>query len=322
MLRNRMLVLGIAFLLDLILGDPEWFPHPIRFIGMLIYKLDNQIRKKCSNSPKSQLIGGGVMVFLVVLLSTAILLVIVLGSYHVSVGLGIAVEGFLCYTLLATKSLKKESMKVFDGFMNQDVEQARYAVSRIVGRDTQSLTEEGIIKAAVETVAENTSDGIIAPMLCITIGGAAFGIFYKAVNTMDSMVGYKNEKYLYFGRAAAKLDDIMNYIPSRISAYLMILASFFLKMNWKQAAKIYRRDNQNHASPNSAQTESVCAGALGVQLGGNAMYFGRLYEKPTIGDSTRSVEAEDIKRANHLLYMTAFLGFFILEVLLFLLLIL
>lgn len=313
MLRNRMFVLGIAFFLDLMLGDPYWFPHPIRLIGNLIAKLDATLRNRWKASNKHLLFGGCILVILVVILSAGIPALILYMCYRISTIMGVLIEGFLCYTLLATKSLKVESMKVYKGFAEHDAEQARHAVSMIVGRDTKPLSEEGIMKAAVETVAENTSDGAIAPMLSIALGGAVLGFFYKAVNTMDSMVGYKNDTYLYFGRCAAKLDDVVNYIPARISAYLMILASFLLGMDWRQAFRIHRRDCHNHASPNSAQTESVCAGALNVQLAGNAWYFGKLYEKPTIGDAVRTVEAADIKRANQLLYGTAWAGFLLLE---------
>ena len=180
----------------------------------------------------------------------------------------------------------------------------------IVGRDTEALNEEGVAKAAIETVAENTSDGVIAPMLYTALGGPILGFLYKAVNTMDSMVGYKNDTYLYFGRAAAKLDDFVNYFPARISAYMMIAASFLggQCFSGKRAYYIYKRDNGNHASPNSAQTESVCAGALGIQLAGDASYFGKIVKKPYIGDSVRAVEYEDIKRVNHLMYLTAWMS--------------
>ena len=210
--------------------------------------------------------------------------------------------------MLATKCLKTESMKVYKRLSEHDLCGARKAVSMIVGRDTECLDEEGVAKAAIETVAENASDGVIAPMLYLALFGPVGGFFYKAVNTMDSMVGYKNDKYLYFGRCAAKLDDIVNYIPARISAWLMILASACERMNWKNAEKIYKRDRYCHASPNSAQTEAVMAGALEVQLAGDAVYFGKVVKKPTIGDDIRPVEAEDIKRANHLMYLTSFLG--------------
>ena len=212
-----------------------------------------------------------------------------------------------CYQILAARSLSVESKKVYHALKTQDVEGARKAVSMIVGRDTKSLTEEGIAKAAVETVAENTSDGVTAPLMFLMLGGAPLGFLYKAVNTMDSMLGYKNEKNLYFGRVAAKMDDVFNYLPSRVSAVLMIAAAFLTGMDAKKAAQIYKRDRRKHASPNSAQTESVCAGALQVQLAGDAWYFGVLHKKETIGDPIRPVEAEDIKRAGRLMYVTAVL---------------
>ena len=199
-------------------------------------------------------------------------------------------------------------MKVYDRLKNGTIEEARYAVSMIVGRDTSELTEEGVTKAAVETVAENSSDGVIAPMLYMALGGAPLMFLYKGINTMDSMLGYKNDRYLYFGRCAAKLDDLANYIPARISGWLMVAAAFLTGMDGKNAAKIYKRDRRNHASPNSAQTEAAVAGALRVQLAGNAYYFGKLYEKPTIGDKLREVEPEDIRRANRLLYGASLLS--------------
>lgn len=230
-------------------------------------------------------------------------------AYHISFYLGLAVESFMCYQILATKSLKVESDRVYQEIQTGDIARARKAVSMIVGRDTQNLTIEGVTKAAVETVAENTSDGVIAPLFYMVIGGALLGFGYKAVNTMDSMVGYKNDRYLYFGRTAAKLDDIVNYIPARISALLMVVSCFLCgkEFDGKRAWYIFKRDRCKHASPNSAQTEAVCAGALGIRLAGNASYFGKIVEKPYIGDAERAVETEDIKRADRLLYATAIL---------------
>ena len=182
-------------------------------------------------------------------------------------------------------------------------------MGRIVGRDTQELTAEGVIKAAVETVAENFSDGVAAPLCYMLVGGAPLALAYKAVNTMDSMVGYKNDRYLYFGRAAAKLDDAANLIPSRLAALCWIGGAFLTGQDGRNAWKIWRRDRHNHASPNSAQTEAACAGALGVQLAGPASYFGKVVEKPTIGDPGRNVEPEDITRANRMLYAAGGLAF-------------
>lgn len=249
------------------------------------------------------------MTVLTVLLVTGIVTCILLfTAYRLHPLLGAGIEMIMTYQILAIKSLKDESMKVYDRLKHGTLEDARHAVSMIVGRDTQNLTEEGVVKAAVETVAENTSDGVIAPMLYTALGGPVLGFLYKAVNTMDSMIGYKNDRYLYFGRAAAKLDDVVNFVPARISACLMVAATTFLKDgNPRRAWKIYRRDSRKHASPNSAQTESVCAGALGIQLAGDASYFGKIVKKPYIGDPVRRVETEDIKRTNRLMYITAFL---------------
>lgn len=302
------LAVVLGFLLDLLIGDPHWLYHPIRLVGNLISGLEKLLRGMFPKTEKGELTAG---VFLLILTAgitagAAWGLLILAGRVHPYARF--ALETIMCYQLLATKSLKDETMKVYDALKEENLEKARYAVSMVVGRDTAALDEIGVTKAAVETVAENTSDGIIAPLLFMVIGGAPFGFFYKAVNTMDSMVGYKNEKYLYFGRAAAKFDDVVNYIPARLSAVLMTAACMFCGMDARHAWKIYKRDRYNHSSPNSAHTEAVTAGALHIQLAGNAYYFGKLYEKPTLGDADRPVEYEDIRRANVLLYGTAILA--------------
>lgn len=296
-----------GLVLDLIFGDPRWLYHPVRMIGALITLFEKGLRNIAGEDQKKLQAAGAVLVFLVIVVSTAVPFLILKAADYLSPVAGYVIESFFCYQLLAVKSLRLESSRVYDKLVEEDLSGARKAVSMIVGRDTQSLDEEGVTKAAVETVAENTSDGIIAPLLYMMAGGAVLGFLYKAVNTMDSMIGYKNEKYLYFGRTAAKLDDLLNYIPARVSALLMIAASFFLGMSTSGAWKIYRRDRRKHASPNAAQTEAVCAGALKVQLAGNAYYFGKLYEKETIGDAIRPVEAKDIKRAGNLALVTAIL---------------
>ena len=299
-----------GFLLDLLLGDPYWLPHPIRLIGSLISGLEKKLLGgRTEKNHKKELKKGVLLVFLVLFITFSVSAILIVGTYNIHPYLGVLVETIMTYQILATKCLKVESMKVYHCLQTEGLEAARKAVSMIVGRDTFVLDEEGVTKAAIETVAENTSDGVIAPMLYTALGGPILGFFYKAVNTMDSMVGYKNEKYLYFGRAAAKLDDLVNYLPSRISAYLMICAAFTGGKGYsgRQAYKIYKRDNRKHASPNSAQTESVCAGALGIRLAGNASYFGKMVKKPFIGDSLRNVEYEDIKRVNKLMYLTAWL---------------
>jgi adenosylcobinamide-phosphate synthase len=306
---HGIIVLVGGFLLDCLLGDPHNPWHPICLIGYLISFLEKKIRKLFPKQPKGEFYGGLVMVVLVLFISTAVPIVLLKAAKWIHPYLALVLEIIMCYQLLAARSLRDESMKVYHALHQHDIEGARKAVSMIVGRDTQRLDAAGIAKAAVETVAENASDGVIAPMVFIAIGGVPLGFFYKAVNTMDSMVGYKNEKYLYFGRAAAKLDDVVNYIPARISALLMIAVSFLpgKAYDGKGAWRIWRRDRRKHASPNSAQTEAVCAGSLGVQLAGDASYFGKIVKKPTIGDAHRPVEYEDIKRANGLLYRTAIL---------------
>lgn len=302
-----LVALIIGFCLDFILGDPHGMWHPVCSIGNLIHRLDIKLRK-ATDTKKKQFWKGVVLVGVVCGITTGITLLILYISYRLHVIWGILIEAVMCYQILATKSLKDESMKVSQALQEQDIEKARDAVSMIVGRDTTCLDEKGITKAAVETIAENTSDGCIAPMFYMMIGGAVLGFFYKAVNTMDSMVGYKNDTYLYFGRAAAKFDDFVNYLPARISAWLMIASAFCLRLDRKQAKKIYKRDRYNHASPNSANTEAVVAGALNVQLAGDAYYFGTLVKKKTIGDDIRPIEVEDIGRTNQMLYVTAILG--------------
>ena len=302
------IALAAGFVLDFLIGDPRWLYHPVCVIGNLIAALEKLIRGLLPKTKTGELVGGFIETLLVCLFSFGVPGVVLWFLYVHLPWLGLILEIFWCYQLLATRSLKDESMKVYDRLKNGTIQEARHAVSMIVGRDTEELSAEGVTKAAVETVAENASDGVIAPMIYMAIGGVPLMFLYKGINTMDSMLGYKNDKYLYFGRCSAKLDDLANYIPARISGWLMVLASYFAGLDQKQAAKIYRRDRRNHASPNSAQTEAAMAGALRVQLAGNAYYFGKLYEKPTIGDPLRPIEPEDIPRANGLLYATAVLG--------------
>lgn len=290
----------LGFILDTIIGDPYKLPHPIRWIGSFISILEKLCRK-IAKSNTMLMILGAILVFIVVFVSGGItLLVLKLASFNKYAYL--IVSSVICYYMLAGKSLKTESMKVYKAFENNDTEGARKAVSMIVGRDTQSLTKEGIIKAAVETVAENSSDGVVAPLIYMLIFGPVGGVVYKAVNTMDSMIGYVEEKYFYIGKFAAKLDDVLNYIPARISGILVIISAFILRYDYKNAFRIFKRDRRKHASPNSAQTESAMAGALGVQLAGDATYFGVVHKKPYIGDKKREIENEDIKRANDIIY--------------------
>lgn len=291
----------VGFIIDIFLGDPYNFPHPIRAIGTLVAKLESFVRKRFKNLRR-----GGVFLALVVLiLSTLIPLALLVLCYKVNIFLGAAVESIMCWQLVAARCLQKESMKVCRAVEEKNVEKARKAVSMIVGRDTDVLDETGIVKAAVETVAENTSDGVTAPIMYISLGGAPLGFFYKAANTMDSMIGYTNEKYADIGRFAAKLDDVLNFIPSRLTALAMIFSAYLLKFDGKNAARIWKRDRRKHASPNSAQTESVCAGALDIRLAGDAYYFGELHKKEFIGDDIRKPESDDIRRANRLMYCSS-----------------
>ncbi len=295
-----------GFFLDRLFGDPVWLYHPVRMIGNMISFLEKRLRKE---NDKKNMTAGGVLWIIVAILSFGIPFAGLRVAQNIHPLICFFLESFWCYQIFAAKSLSEESKKVYYCLKRNDMKEARRAVSMIVGRDTENLTEEGVTKAAVETVAENTSDGVIAPMLYTAIGGPVLGFVYKAVNTMDSMLGYKNDKYMYFGRFAARLDDVVNFIPARISAYLMIAAAFIggRQFDGKNAYHIFKRDRFNHASPNSAQTESVCAGALRVQLAGDAVYFGKLVKKKYIGDGLREIEYEDIKRANRLMYITAFL---------------
>lgn len=312
-MKYHMIAFFMGFLLDQLLGDPYFLPHPIRLIGKLISGTEQMLRKKMrrneTDKSRSELRRGTAMVLIVLVSVVMVSSFLLLAAYRLHPYVGMAVESHMTYQILAMKCLKVESMKVYYCLKKGSLGQARAALSMIVGRDTECLDGEGVAKAAVETVAENTSDGVIAPMLYLAMGGPILGFFYKAVNTMDSMAGYKNEKYMYFGRAAARLDDVVNFFPARISALLMIGVSYFLGSDFsgKGAWKIYRRDRRKHASPNSGQTESVCAGAFSIRLAGDASYFGKTVKKPYIGEALRKVEYEDIKRANHLMYAAAWL---------------
>lgn len=304
-----------GFVLDLLIGDPHFIPHPVRLIGSLISFCDKRLNCDAGyniSEKKLNLIKykrGMLLAFTVIFATFAMSVIIIVAAYSINLYAGVIAEAVMTWQILATKCLRVESMRVYDALRTDGVDAGRRAVSMIVGRDTSVLDAAGVTRAAVETIAENTSDGVIAPMLYTAIGGPVLGFVYKAVNTMDSMLGYKNDKYMYFGRFDARLDDVVNFIPARISAYLMIAAAFIggRQFDGKNAYRIFKRDRFNHASPNSAQTESVCAGALRVQLAGDAVYFGKLVKKKYIGDGLREIEYEDIKRANRLMYITAFL---------------
>lgn len=305
MVRERAAVMAAAFVLDGIMGDPAGFPHPVRGIGTLIASREKALR---GNGPKTEAEerAAGRRLVLEVLSATFAGTAGVLALAKRTGRTGyLVLETLMCAQMLAAKSLMTESRKVYRALVNRDTEKAREAVSMIVGRDTEPLTREGIIKAAVETVAENTSDGVTAPLFYMAVGGVPLMFLYKAINTMDSMVGYQNDRYLYFGRCAARLDDGANLIPSRLSGILMVPCARLCGLDHRGAWRIFLRDRLKHKSPNSAHTEAACAGALGLELAGDAFYFGKLCPKPAIGDRTREAEPEDIMRANRLMYTTA-----------------
>lgn len=312
MIEGRMVGYHLAailagYLLDLCLGDPHSMPHPVRAIGNLIVWLEKYLRPagKKHATERGERRAGVLFVCLVLLVTGSVAGAILWISRLGGIWIQTVVEAVMTYYLLAARSLRDESMAVCRKLEAGEIEEARYAVSMIVGRDTKPLSEAGIARAAVETVAENASDGVIAPLFYLAIGGPFLGWLYKAVNTMDSMVGYKNDRYLHFGRAAAKLDDLVNLIPSRLAALLLIVSAYLLRYDGKNAYRIWRRDRRNHKSPNSAQTESACAGALSLRLAGDAWYFGKLVPKPYIGDEIHPIEPQDIRRVNRLMYGAA-----------------
>lgn len=297
-------VLLPGVVLDWLLGDPHWMPHPVRWMGRAITWLEGVLRRVFPGTPAGERLAGALLALLIPAAFGGGSWLLLEGLRGLSPCLAWPVEVWFTYQLLAARALQKESMAVCPG----DLVGAREAVSRIVGRDTQRLDEAGVVKAAVETVAENTSDGVTAPLLFLALGGLPLGMVYKAVNTMDSMVGYRNERYRWFGTAAARLDDVLNWIPARLSGLMMCLAAALLPgCSGRRALRVFFRDRRKHSSPNSAHTEAACAGALGVQLAGDAWYFGKKVSKPTIGDGLRPVERADVARACRLMYATELL---------------
>ncbi len=305
------MALAIAFLLDLLLGDPANLPHPVRYIGKLIQFLESKFLKLEDTSENQQMMGVFLLIGTVgTVFAFYTALIWVAKIWHPMIGFGI--EIFVLYQMLATKCLAFEGMRIFKALKNNDLEQARTLIGYLVSRETSEMTEEDIIKATIETVTENIIDGVISPMFFALIGGAPLGMAYKAANTLDSMVGYKNDKYTYFGWASARFDDVLNWIPARITGVLVIIAALFTGMDFKRAAFVLIRDKNNHASPNSPFAEAPAAGALRIQLGGKATYFGVTYEKPTFGDDVEAIRPYHIKKSVDLLYATAVTGLIIL----------
>ena len=308
---NHLTALLLGFCIDLLLGDPRWLYHPVQAIGALISLLEPPLRRAF---PRRLRLAGAVLVIAVVAITGIVTGGVLFLLHRLHPVAGFVGETIVCWLILATKSLRTESMKVVKALETGTLDDGRKAVSMIVGRDTEHLSEEEVLKAAVETVAENASDGILAPLLFAAVLGPVGGMCYKAVNTMDSMVGYKNDRYLDFGRAAAKVDDVLNFLPARISGFLMCLAAY-CGFDGKNAFRIFFRDRKNHASPNSAHTEAACAGALGIQLGGTHDYFGKPVVKPTIGDDLRPVGRGDVAAANRLALLTAILALLLFDLL-------
>ncbi len=290
----------LGFGLDLLLGDPHGWPHLVRWFGKVIETLEKRFYPL-----ENKRLGGALLVIGTLLIGAGVPAAALYGAWKVSRWAYLALATILVWQCLAARSLRDESLRVYDALKTGTLAEARKAVSMIVGRDTDVLDEAGVTRAAVETVAENTSDGEVAPIVYIMLLGPLGGCFYKAVNTMDSMVGYRNERYERFGTCAARLDDVMNYVPARLSALLMIAGAALCGMDAGNARRIWRRDRRKHASPNSAQTEAVMAGALRVRLAGDAQYFGVVHKKEYIGDDLRPIEAEDIRHSHRLLFVTS-----------------
>mgnify|MGYP000550398242 FL=1 len=308
-----LLAAALGCLLDALLADPAWMPHPVVLMGRCITALERGLRRIFPQTPEGERRAGACLAVILPLGTLAVCGGAIFLANLIHPALAFVLQVLWCWQALAARGLVQESCRVLAELEKGDLESARKAVSRIVGRDTQALTAQGVTKAAVETVAENFSDGVVAPLFYLMIGGVPLGMMYKAVNTMDSMVGYKNDRYLHFGRYAAKLDDVANYLPSRLSALLLLAGGVLTGGNGKNGWRIWRRDRRNHASPNSAQTEAACAGLLEIQLAGNASYFGKVVEKPTIGDPVRPVEPEDIRRANRMMMTASLLALLLLS---------
>lgn len=295
-----------ALLLDLLLGDPQGFPHPVRWIGWLIAHLDKILNRR--QSPRVKLLLGAVMTFIVVSLTFFAARGVIWSATFIHSWVGKAAAVILAYTVLATKSLHQESNKVLKALRENDLEKARRELSYLVSRDTANLDEKEIVRGTLETIAENISDGVIAPLFYLFIGGVPMAMAYKAINTLDSMVGYRNEQYLYFGRAAARLDDVVNYIPARLTAVLIALASIPLGLKPMEALKSALRDGRKHNSPNAGYPEAAAAGALSIQLGGTNYYFNQAVVKPIIGTGTEVLSRNHIFKMIRLLYATALMA--------------
>ena len=303
-----------AFILDQIFGDPRNFPHPVVIIGKLISAMERFTRKVFPKTNKGELAAGAFTWLVVATVSFAVPFIALVLLAKVNVWAAFALNTFWSYQIFASKSLKEQSMLVYRYLEAEDLPNSRKYLSWIVGRDTSELDPEEITKAVVETVAENTSDGVTAPMLYMIIMGAPLGMLYKAINTMDSMLGYKNDRYMYFGRIPAKIDDVANFIPARITGLLMCLTAPLIGLDGRNAYRIYKRDRLKHLSPNSGHLEAACAGAMRIMLGGDSYYFGKLVEKASLGDPDREVRITDIPLSIRMMYASSLAMLALLEV--------
>jgi len=296
-------ILISAYVLDLIFGDPYSFPHPVKFIGNMITRLE-----KLSFATSINKLLSGFITFLIVVVTTyCATFLLIHFSYSLNSYLGIAVEILLTYTVLSAKCLEVEAVKVQRELRAKNLENSRKSLSYIVGRDTKELDFAQIIKAVIETVAENTVDGVISPIFYLCLGGVPLAMAFKAISTLDSMIGYRNEKYEEFGKVSARADDVANFIPARLSIIFFTISAFLLRLDYKNAFLICMRDRKNHLSPNCAYSESLTAGALGIQLGGSHYYGGRLVEKQKIGDDLRKADVDDITKTVNMLRIVTFL---------------
>ncbi|MCR5746184.1 MAG: adenosylcobinamide-phosphate synthase CbiB [Lachnospiraceae bacterium] len=300
------IILFCAFILDAIIGDPNWLPHPVRMIGKAIILLEHLLYRD-TDDHKRQFFKGMLLTLIIIIVSFSLSTLVLFLCYSLNDIAGVIASIIMSTYFLAANDLKKSAMKVYRCLTKNDLPSARKAVAMIVGRDTENLSEQGVIKATIESVSESISDGVIAPAFYLFLFGVFGGVIYKSVNTLDSMIGYKNDRYLYFGKFAAHTDDVLNFIPSRISAFLVIFAAPLLNCDFKHGVIIWRRDRKKHSSPNSAQPESAMAGILGIRLGGPASYFGKIIEKPYLGDIKRDIVTDDIKKSCQIMYLSSFL---------------
>ncbi len=298
------LQIGIAFLLDILIGDPRWFPHPVRMIGMCIEYLEKVLRKLV---PSERV--AGIFLALIIVVGTYLVTYQILSFFYgLRWSVGVIASIIIIFFSLSTRDLLKETGNVLNALKSGNLKKARNNLSRIVGRDTHDLSEQQVATGCIETSAENSVDGIIAPLFYAIIGGPALAMAYKSINTLDSMVGYKNEKYIDFGRASAKLDDIANYIPARIAAVVLPIASYFCGADYSNSVKILKRDGQKHPSPNSGIPEAAIAGALGIRLGGPSVYNDIPSDKPFIGDPQKDVSFDDINSTSKIVMVSAIIS--------------